>query len=66
MEEVIGSIPIRSTNIPFIHSYLPAAESSLLRVRGCGRVLKLFTSSGSINETTLRLASRFCWSTARV
>jgi hypothetical protein len=42
MEEVIGSIPIRSTNKSFLNSYLPASASSLLRVRGCGRVLKFF------------------------
>jgi ATP-dependent DNA ligase len=42
MEEVIGSIPIRSTNIPCINSYLPAPASSLLRLRGCGRVRKVF------------------------
>ena len=60
MEEVIGSIPIRSTNKSVLNSYLPASARCLLRVRGCGRVLKLFHSSGSINEATFRLASRFC------
>src|SRR5271163_1563815 len=46
MEEVIGSIPIRSTNIPFINSQLPAPASSLLRLRGCGRVLKFLQIHG--------------------
>ncbi len=41
MEEVIGSIPIRSTNYPFIYSYLTAPPNSLLGVRGCGMVLNL-------------------------
>ena len=35
MEEVIGSVPIRSTNIPFIDRYLPAPASRRSRARGC-------------------------------
>ena len=46
MEEVIGSIPIRSTNIPFINSQLSAPASSLLRLRGCGRVRKFLQVQG--------------------
>ncbi len=42
MEEVIGSIPIRSTNIPFSNYYLPTVARHVLWFRGCGRVLKFF------------------------
>jgi hypothetical protein len=66
MEEVIGSIPIRSTNKSFLNSFLPASASCLLRVRGCGRVLKFFQVQGQYPSYDFRLASRFCWSTARV
>ena len=35
MEEVIGSIPIRSTNNPFVAMHLPAPTSYLLVFEGC-------------------------------
>ena len=35
MEEVIGSIPIRSTNKPLNISNLPKSSSDLLTTRGC-------------------------------
>ena len=42
MEEVIGSIPIRSTNIPFVNNYLPTSASSLLRVRRVRKGAEIF------------------------
>jgi hypothetical protein len=43
MEEVIGSIPIRSTNLnPSLRAICQHRRVALLRVRGCGRVLKIF------------------------
>lgn len=42
MEEVIGSIPIRSTNKPYRLSSLASLPDSLRKLQGCCRVLKLF------------------------
>jgi hypothetical protein len=42
MEEVTGSIPVRSTNKSFFNSYLPAPSVCLMHAGGCERVLKVF------------------------
>jgi hypothetical protein len=42
MEEVVGSIPTRSTNIPFNTKHLQALHGRVQPRRGCGRVLKFF------------------------
>ena len=39
MEEVVGSIPTRSTNISFAAIYLPAPARRFLIFEGCGGVL---------------------------
>jgi hypothetical protein len=58
MEEVIGSIPIRSTNIPFISRYLPTPARRGPASRGCGRVLKFlhFERQHELNDLQARLA----------
>ena len=58
MEEVIGSIPIRSTKIPFINSYLPAPARCAHASRGCGRVLKFlhFQRQHQFNDLQARFA----------
>ena len=58
MEEVIGSIPIRSTNIPFINRYLPTPARWGHASRGCGRVLKFlhFQRQHQCNDFQARFA----------
>ena len=63
MEEVIGSIPIRSTNKPFNTNYLPALPDRLQLRRRCRSI---FEAPGNIVSTTFALASRFYCETARV
>jgi hypothetical protein len=58
MEEVIGSIPIRSTNIPFIDKDLPALQFFVDSCGGCGRVLKFlhFQRQPQFNDFQARFA----------
>jgi len=51
MEEVIGSIPIRSNNNPFITSYLQALSNRLQLWRGAGRGPEIFTLRTSIIQS---------------
>lgn len=66
MEEVVGSIPTRSTNSSFLFIFLCTSVRRLRFSEGAEGCRSFLISRGSINSTTLKLASRFCWSTARV
>ena len=58
MEEVVGSIPTRSTSISFINRYVPTLASCSPAAQGCGRVLKFlhFLRQHQFNDFQARFA----------